>query len=140
MPLHAISIRVYYEDTDAGGVAYNAAYIRFFERARTEWLRECGVDLAEWMAKGVYFVVTDLAAKYRAPARYGDLLNCTTTLSNLGRASLVLEHAALRGDEMLVTASTRLGCIGPDYRPERIPAFIVEALKRATGIGTPRIA
>jgi acyl-CoA thioester hydrolase len=129
MNASAISIRVYYEDTDAGGVAYNAAYIRFFERARTEWLRDRGVDLAEWMAKGVCFVVADLAAKYAAPARYGDLLTCTTSLAELGRASLILEHAALRGETMLVAASTRLACIGPDFRPLRIPQEIDRALR-----------
>ncbi|MBI3995048.1 MAG: YbgC/FadM family acyl-CoA thioesterase, partial [Nitrospirae bacterium] len=88
-----LSVRIYYEDTDCGGVVYYANYLRYFERARTEYLRDRGVDLGTWAEKGLYFVVSRVEIVYKAPARYSDLLQIETAVTDLSKASLTFSHA-----------------------------------------------
>ena len=115
----ALTIRVYYEDTDAGGVVYYANYLKFFERARTEWLRHLGVDQTQLAtAERRLFVVKNVEIQYRRPARLDDELTIHTEVSHLGRASIRFEQRALRGDELLCQATVTVCCVDADrFRP-----------------------
>ena len=127
-------LRVYWEDTDAGGVVFYANYLKFFERARTEWLRALGVEQQRLLDRqGVMFVVAQTALRYRRPARLDDLLEVTVAVADAGRASLRLQQQAWRGAELLAEGDIRIGCVGrdgpADFRPCRIPAPILEKLR-----------
>ncbi len=118
-------VRVYWEDTDAGGVVYHASYLRFMERGRTELLREKGVDQRVLLAeRGLSFVVASMNIRFRAPARLDDELDVVTILKDLGGASLVLDQKVVRGDEILVSAEVICALIAREGRPSRIPAEI----------------
>lgn len=120
-------LRVYWEDTDAGGVVFYANYLKFFERARTEWLRALGVgQQALRDATGAIFVVTDTTVRYRAPARLDDELRITVSLRQRGTASMSLAQQAWRlspaGDTLLAEGDIRIGCVDHEtFRPRRIP-------------------
>lgn len=116
-------VRVYYEDTDSGGVVYYANYLRFLERARTEWLRAKGFhQTALAQDYGVVFVVTALSIEYRRPARFDDMLAVTVEPAVLGASRIVLLQRVLREDDEIVAASVRLGCINTvTFKPVRIP-------------------
>ena len=122
-PLHRYPLRVYYEDTDCGGVVYYANYLRFLERARTEWLRDLGFDAAHWHREGILFTVVEVGIRYQAPAVYGDQLVVLTWLETLAPASFTLGHRIARQGEArsLVTATVRLACISREGRPRRLP-------------------
>lgn len=124
-------VRVYWEDTDAGGVVYYANYLKFFERARTEWLRSLGIaQEANRVATGTVFVVADATVSYRRPARLDDEIVVTARVSDLCRASLVFAQQAWRGDELLAEAEVRVGCVdAATFRPVRIPLPIFDALR-----------
>ncbi|QBQ96803.1 MULTISPECIES: tol-pal system-associated acyl-CoA thioesterase [Paraburkholderia] len=125
-------VRVYYEDTDAGGIVFYANYLKFFERARTEWLRACGVDqhkLAE--ESGELFVVRSTTLDYRAPARLDDVVTIVSRVEKLGRASVDFMQTAWRGDTLLVIGKIRIACVnGAEMRPAPIPEHVFEALER----------
>ena len=125
------AFRVYYEDTDAGGVVYYANYLRFMERARTEWLGSLGAELPELeRAHGVLFVVSRMEIDYRSPARLGDRLTATLRLIELGRARMVAEQDVRRGDIVLANARVTLACIDrSNWRPVRIPAVLHSRLE-----------
>jgi acyl-CoA thioester hydrolase len=121
-------VRVYYEDTDAGGVVYYANYLRFMERARTEWLRALGFEQDALRERaGILFAVRRAAVEYLRPARFNDLLLVGATLTALGRASLQVAHQVTRdGDSRpLCTADVRLACLEAEsLRPAPIPAEV----------------
>ena len=121
---------MYWEDTDAGGVVFYANYLKFFERARTEWLRAMGVgQQALREATGAMFVVTASRVDYRAPARLDDWLDVTVQLTERGAASLTLAQQALRGSEVLAEGEIRIACVDHGtFRPRRIPREITERL------------
>ena len=123
-------VRVYWEDTDAGGIVFYANYLKFFERARTEWLRAAGVEQhALREATGVIFVVAETALRYLAPARLDDLLTVTVEPQPAGRASLVVRQRALRGDTLLCEGEIRIGCVrAHDLKPQRLPDTVVAAI------------
>ena len=123
-------VRVYIEDTDAGGVVFYANYLRYMERARTEALRAAGVDLVEWQLRHRrLFVVRSVRIDYLAPARLDDELTVHAQIRNVGRASLVCEQPVERDGARLVDASVTLACIDADaLRAVRIPAVIRGAL------------
>ena len=128
-------IRVYWEDTDAGGVVFYANYLKFFERARTEWLRSWGVGQQQLRDDtGMIFVVTDTALRYRAPARLDDLLWITVSPTTTGRATMTLQQHAWRhkGAEpptLLCEGTIRIGCVDvASFRPCRFPPPITLAL------------
>lgn len=127
---HLFKIKVYYEDTDCGGVVYYANYLRYFERARTELLESRGVSLKKLMGDGVYFVVTEASLKYTAPGRYGDVLSVETSLDRVGPASLLFGHRVLRetDGEQLVAGSVKIGCVGRDMKPVRLGHDIIKAV------------
>ena len=124
-------VRVYWEDTDAGGVVYYANYLKFLERARTEWLSTLGLEQDQLATEaGVLFVVRRVEADYLRPARFNDRLRVSSRLAELGRASLVMEQEVLRGDERLLAARVQVACVEPaGFRPARIPAFVSERLR-----------
>ncbi|MBE0548173.1 MAG: tol-pal system-associated acyl-CoA thioesterase [Rubrivivax sp.] len=123
-------LRVYWEDTDAGGVVFYANYLKFFERARTEWLRALGCGQQALRERtGALFVVTDTTLRYRAPARLDDLLEVTVELRASGRASMTLAQQAWRGDTLLAEGEIRIGCVDEGtFRPRRIPTELMNTL------------
>lgn len=116
-----IDVRVYYEDTDLGGVVYYANYLRYFERGRTELLREGGVELSTLHEEGTIFVVVHAEARYHSPARYGDLITVESVLSSSTGATITFDHRILRGDELLVAGVVTLACVGERGRAVRVP-------------------
>jgi tol-pal system-associated acyl-CoA thioesterase len=126
-----MEIRVYYEDTDCGGVVYYANYLRWLERSRTEFLRERGVELAELARQGILFSVSECHIKYKKPAKYGDLLEVTTEIDDIGGAAFWVNNQVWRDGELVADARVRIACIsGETGRARRMPAGIVEALNR----------
>ncbi len=117
-----LRLRVYYEDTDAGGVVYYANYLRFAERARTEWLRAAlGRTTEMWGEADPLFVVRHLEADYLAPARLDDCLSVTVEAIQIGGASLRMEQKILRGETLLVALKVALVAVGRDGKVLRIP-------------------
>jgi acyl-CoA thioester hydrolase len=125
------AVRVYYEDTDAAGVVYYANYLKFMERARTEWLSALGFDLAEVEREhGVVFVVHRVEIDFRAPAQLSDRLDVTLTLRELGRARLVADQTVLRNGQTLTDARVTLACLAPGtWRPARIPGPVQQRME-----------
>lgn len=116
-------VRIYYEDTDAGGIVFYANYLKFFERARTEWLRACGVDQHVLAGQeGAIFVVKHAAIDYHAPARLDDVLNLTLSIEKLGRASVQFLQQAFCGEVLLCSAQVKVGCVDAvTLRPRSLP-------------------
>lgn len=127
---HTWPVRVYWEDTDAGGVVYYANYLKFLERARSEWLRSLGIGQTQLARRdGLVFVVRHIAADFLRPARFDDLLEIRSRLVELGGASLTLEQEVMRESAALLTARVRIACVRiEDFRPARIPPHIIERL------------
>ncbi len=124
------SLRVYWEDTDAGGVVYYANYLKFLERARTEWLRAMGVEqTALRVETGVIFVVAEVNVRYLASAKLDDLMVVTVALLGQGAASLEIAQQAWRGATLLADAKLRIGCVNAaTLRPKRIPKQVLDAI------------
>jgi acyl-CoA thioester hydrolase len=124
-------VRVYWEDTDAGGIVFYANYLKFFERARTEWLRSLGFEQERLRADaGIAFVVTETAVRYRRPARLDDVLDVTVRVSHLGQASLAVEQQAWRAGELLAEGTIRVGCVElGTFRPRRVPDDILSTIR-----------
>ena len=129
---HILKIRIYYEDTDCGGVVYYANYLKYAERARTEFLEARGVSLRKLMDEDVYFVVAEAALKYLSPGRYGDMLVIKTTVDRVGPASIIFGHVISRDNtgEKLVSATVKLGCVGQDMKPLRLSQNIMDAVTK----------
>jgi acyl-CoA thioester hydrolase len=129
-PPFRLPVRVYWEDTDAGGVVFYANYLKFFERARTEWLRALGFGQQQLRERtGAIFVVTDTNVRYRAPARLDDLLEVTVELRAAGQASMTITQKAWRGDTLLAEGDIRIGCVDEGtFRPRRIPTELMNTL------------
>ncbi len=125
-------VRVYYEDTDAGGIVFYANYLKYFERARTEWLRACGLDQRRVGAEtGAMFVVRDTAVDYRAPARLDDLLTVRSRIERFGRASLVFVQEAWLDGVLLASGRIGIGWVDREtLRPTGIPPVVRTALER----------
>jgi len=129
---HSIPIRVYIEDTDAGGIVYYANYLKFMERARTEWLRACGVELDLWQHEHrKLFVVRSVQIDYHLPAKFNEQLTACANLVTLKSASLSCKQRIMRGDMLLTEATVQLVCINADsMNPCAIPSEIKEAITR----------
>lgn len=121
-----LPVRVYFEDTDAGGVVYYANYLKFCERARTEWLRTTGLAQNRLAAEqGIIFVVRSVEADYLRPAVLDDMLEIVTSLDKLGRASLDFAQQAQRDGQTLFEARITIACVGRDtLRPTPIPSAV----------------
>jgi acyl-CoA thioester hydrolase len=126
-----LDIRVYYEDTDAGGVVFYANYLKFFERARTEWLRALGFDqsdLADRLKR--VFMVAGLDMRYRKPARLDDLLTLRSRVTRLGRASICFAQRAERQGELLAEGNIQVCCVDTlQLRPAELPADVRASLQ-----------
>lgn len=126
---HSFPLRVYYEDTDAGGIVYHANYLKFCERARSEWVRGLGIDQRAMKAeRGLIIVVRRMEVDFLRPALYDDALTVTTRLCSLGGARIDLDQAVLRGAETLFTAAVTLVCVAADGRAARLPGDLRSAL------------
>jgi acyl-CoA thioester hydrolase len=123
MSPHQFRTRVYYEDTDLAGIVYYANYLKFIERARTEWVATLGVDqMALKASHGIVFAVRRVEADFLRPAKFGDDLVVETVLQQMGGARLVLEQGVLRGGERLFVAVVTLVCLTEDGHAARLPA------------------
>ena len=124
-------IRVYWEDTDAGGIVFYANYLKFFERARTEWLRSLGIGQQQLKAStGGMFVVAQTSIRYLHPARLDDELMVTASLQQSGRASMTIEQQVLLKDTLLCEGSIRIGWVdASSMQAARIPLTIIESLR-----------
>ncbi len=132
-------VRVYWEDTDAGGIVFYANYLKFFERARTEWLRALGLEQHKLRQDtGGIFVVSDAHLKYLRPARLDDAVRITVHLREMGRSSLTIEqealliseHTAQAAPELLCTGRIRIGWVdGTTLKPARIPSIVLQTLQ-----------
>jgi len=128
----ALPVRVYFQDTDAGGVVYHASYVNFMERARTEWLRTHGYSNAGLMKEfGVVFVVRSLKLDYRKPALLDDLLEVTAQIKEMGRSRLNLLQEVRRGEEVLAEGEVHLVCVSAgNFRPVGMPEVLSKRLKQ----------
>jgi acyl-CoA thioester hydrolase len=137
-PPFRFPLRVYWEDTDAGGVVFYANYLKFFERARTEWLRSLGHEQERLRAEtGTVFIVTDTSVRYLRPARLDDLLAVSVRVVHAGRAQMTIAQQAWRqtpqGEELVADGTIRIGCVDAGtFRPQRIPTAIVQSLPLTT--------
>ncbi|MCC2963010.1 tol-pal system-associated acyl-CoA thioesterase [Massilia sp. IC2-278] len=126
-------VRVYYEDTDAGGIVFYANYLKFFERARTEWLRAAGIGQQDLIASdNAGFVVKSATIDYHAPARLDDEITLTLAVEKLGRASVQFAQKAYRGDQLLAEASVKVGCVDlASVRPRSLPGHVADKMRAA---------
>lgn len=119
---HSFTLRVYYEDTDLAGIVYYANYLRFIERARTEWVRDLGVDQGRLKAEErIVFAVRRVEADYLYPAKFDDQLTVETTVEQMTGARIVLRQVVSRGGEALFTALVTLVALGANGQPHRLP-------------------
>lgn len=128
---HAFALRVYYEDTDLAGIVYYANYLKFIERARTEWVRGLGVDQRALKAAGLVFAVRRVEADYLRPARFDDELVVQTVVTSVTGARIVLQQDITRGDERLFAAQVVLVCLSDSGQPARLPPELRRVLDRA---------
>lgn len=127
---HSFRLRVYYEDTDLAGIVYYANYLKFIERARSEWVRDLGIDQAQLKADGGgVFAVRRVVADYRAPARFDDMLDVTTDYLSHSGARLELRQCVLREATVLFEAQVTLVCLADTGRPQPLPARLLAALR-----------
>ncbi len=130
-PPFAFPCRIYWEDTDAGGIVYYANYFKFMERARTEWLRALGIEQEQFREEHQrLFVVVHAEAHFRRPARYGELLHVTCEVAETARASLTFKQEIYRqgvGGELLLEGRVRVACLDAQtYRPRPLPDRLLE--------------
>jgi acyl-CoA thioester hydrolase len=136
--IHTMPLRVYYEDTDAGGIVYHANFLKFAERARTEMMRALGFEHSGIAAKtGIVFTVRQVSADFRMPARLDDLLGIETRIVEIGGARLLLDQRVCRDGAVLAALDIVVACIGRDGRPRRIPPALRAALASADHSSVP---
>lgn len=122
---HRFDLRVYYEDTDLAGIVYYANYLKFIERARTEWVRTLGIDQARLKAEeGIVFAVRRVEANYLTPAKFDDVLTVETSIGEITGARITLSQVVYRGDERLFDAMVMLVALTDGGRPARLPADV----------------
>ncbi|ALA60989.1 acyl-CoA thioesterase [Nitrospira moscoviensis] len=131
-----MEVKIYYEDTDCGGVVYYANYLRYFERARTQYLEERGLSVAALMNEGTVFVVVHAEVEYRSPARYGDTLAIDTVVTDMSAASFTFAHVVKEKNSgrVIVEGSARLAATDGNGKVKRLDKAVVAALES----GAPR--
>lgn len=129
---HKIEIKIYYEDTDAGGVVYYANYLKYFERARTEFLESLGIKISNYAQKGIKFVVVRTEIDYISPAKLGDLLEIYTELIEIKKVSLTFKYEILRKEDkkLIVQGTTKLACVNNNLQLIKIPDEIHSLLSK----------
>lgn len=134
--MHQFPIRIYYEDTDLAGIVYYANYLKFIERARSEWLRDLGVDQNALKSEGMVFAVRRVEADYLSPAVFDDQLIVETALAQLGGSRIVMTQDVRRGDKVLFRSVVTVVCVTlSNGRPARIPAAVAAALSPGQMLG-----
>lgn len=130
-PIFSIPVRVYYEDTDAAGVVYYANYLKFMERARTEWLRHLGFEQDELVRRlGVLFAVRSVATEFRKPARFNELLLATVAVKRVGGASITFDQTIERDGAPLCHGEVKIACLAAsDFTPRPVPPEIIERVE-----------
>lgn len=128
----SLPVRVYIEDTDAGGIVYYVNYLKYIERARTEFMRTLGMDRAAIFNDELMFVVRDVSVTYHRPALLDDDLQATAVLTAVSGASLALRQCVLRGTDLIAEAAVSLACVSPEsLSPRRIPKPMLATLRAA---------
>lgn len=122
--MHVFDVRVFYEDTDMAGIVYYANYLRFIERARSDWVRGIGIDQMAMKAEGVVFAVRRIEADYLAPAVFDDRLVVRTVLTGVRAARMNMRQEVLRGETLLFQATVTIVCIGAEGKPVRLPEIL----------------
>ncbi|MFW8637046.1 tol-pal system-associated acyl-CoA thioesterase [Cribrihabitans pelagius] len=122
--IHEFPIRVYYEDTDMGGIVYHANYLRFIERARSDWVRGIGADQNAMRDAGLVYAVHRIEADYLAPARFDEELTVTTEIAQVTPARMLLDQEVRRAGQPLFRAKVTIVCMTAEGRPARLPAEI----------------
>jgi len=131
--VHRLLVRAYLEDTDAGGVVYHAGYLRFMERGRTDYLRVCGFSHSAFMSSQndeTLLIVRHMDIDFMMPAMLDDSLMVETSVVKVGGASIIMEQAVTRDGDTLVKAIVKVGVIGADKRPARMPAALKGRLQQ----------
>jgi len=123
-----IEKRIYYHDTDCGGVVYYANYLKHLEEARTEYCIKKGVNLKQLGENGIYFVVARVEIDYKTSARYGDIVRVTADICEVKRSALKFYQQMLRGSSILIQAYTTWVCVGKDFKPISIPREVKDLL------------
>ncbi|MDE3060406.1 MAG: tol-pal system-associated acyl-CoA thioesterase [Pseudomonadota bacterium] len=127
--IHSFPVRVYYEDTDAGGIVYYANYLKFAERARTEALRLTGIDQSELLRdRKIAFVVRRCECEFFKPAMLDDLLTIETRLTDISKVSMSMRQTIRRGDETLVTLEVKLAVVGEGLKLAKLPETVRKAM------------
>lgn len=135
MPQFEMPVRVYIEDTDAGGIVYYVNYLKFMERARTEFMRGLGYDKSAVLDEGKLLVVHSANTQYRRPARLDDLLTATASISKLARSYVIFNQQILRDGELLCEAEIKVACVSQAaMRPVAIPAQMRTDIQQACGL------
>ncbi|MFC3120801.1 tol-pal system-associated acyl-CoA thioesterase [Agaribacter flavus] len=131
MKSYTIEARVYFEDTDAGGIVYHANYLKYMERARTDWIRELGVSQKQLLEQSIAFVVKDISLAYKKSAKLDEMLTITCKPVKIGNASVNIEQQIYNNnDEILVSGSVKIACIDPYLqKPVKIPSNILREMR-----------
>jgi tol-pal system-associated acyl-CoA thioesterase len=119
--MNPIRIKIYYEDTDAGGVVYYANYLKYMERARTEFLLDGGIDVARYHEDGFFFVVTHVEVDYKRPARLGDNIGVTTEIIEITNVTITLRHQIFKENTLIVEAVVKVACINKEGKLQKLP-------------------
>lgn len=124
---HQLAVRVYYEDTDSGGVVYHSNYLKYMERARTEWLRHLQLEQADLVESlSVVFVVHSVQIAFKKPARLDELLEVSTQIKQLGRSSIVFLQKIFRNSQLLIEAEVKVACVDAlSFKPVVIPKSVL---------------
>ncbi|MGD9865872.1 MAG: tol-pal system-associated acyl-CoA thioesterase [Pseudodonghicola sp.] len=130
MTVHRYPVRVYYEDTDMGGIVYHANYLRYIERARSDWVRQLGNDQNAMRDAGIVWVVRRIEAEYLATAKFEDELTVETTMREISGVRLTMDQLVKRGDQVIFTASVTAVCMNAAGKPVRLPAEIRALIQR----------
>ena len=128
--MHSIIKKVYYHDTDSGGVVYYANYLKYFEEARTEFLLDKGIDVNQLTKDGIWFVVASVNINYQAPAIYADQLVISSEIIKKKNVWLEFFQQVKRADSILVSATTKLVCVGLDFKPKAMPQKTSEKISQ----------
>ena len=135
MKKHSFPVRVYYEDTDAAGIVYYANYLKFAERARTEWLRGLGFDQSVLMKEeGLGFVVRHCAIDFLAPAKLDDLITIETRLQELGKVRMTMTQKVTLGDKDLAILTVRLACVNAKGKPAALPEVLLKKIAKSNPV------
>ena len=128
---HIMEVKIYYEDTDCGGVVYYANYLRYMERARTEYLASRGYSVKKLMDEGTIFMVLRAEIDYKSPARYGDIIEIETWVRDVTRATMVFEHIMREKSSrrVFVECRAKVVFVDPNAKPKRLPHEYIEKIK-----------